>query len=119
MTQALIQFIGSLELLVDQDRHRRADADLHRRADHPGKPQKQSSGRRVRRGARLAQRRRQQRLALGFGLLVVLGVAALVSFTRSRSASLGEVTETAQCVVAPFREQEAAGLIQGGAVIVV
>ena len=62
--------------------------------------------------------RKRQRLALGFGALVVLAVLTIVSSSRFGSASSAENPETAQCVIKPFRESEAASLIKDGAVIV-
>ena len=46
-------------------------------------------------------------------VLVVAGVAV----SRSRSGEAAQSTESAPCVVAPFRKEEADGLIKGGAVI--
>jgi len=62
--------------------------------------------------------RKRQRLALGFGAVAVLAILAIVSSTRLGSASSTENPETAQCVIKPFREAEAANLIKDGAVIV-
>ena len=62
--------------------------------------------------------RKRQRLALGFGALVVLAILAIASSSRFGSASSAENPETAQCVIKPFREAEAASLIKDGAVIV-
>jgi len=77
----------------------------------------------VRQGAQTSQealtlRRKRQRLALGLGALVVLAVIASVSASRFGLASSAENPETAQCVIKPFREEEAANLIKDGAVIV-
>ena len=76
-----------------------------------------------RRGAKtvstgLDTRRKQQRLVFGLGAVTVLAVVAVIFVSRLGSASSAETPEAAQCVVAPFREQEAANLVQGGAVIV-
>lgn len=65
----------------------------------------------------MAKRRKQQRFALGVGILLVVVVMG-ISMSRTRSASLTETSVSAQCVVAPFREDEAAKLINEGAVIV-
>jgi simple sugar transport system permease protein len=63
------------------------------------------------------RRRKQQRLALGVGVLFVLVVAVASSISRSRSAASAEAPTSAPCVVAPFRKEEAAELIKNGAVI--
>ena len=65
----------------------------------------------------LTVRRRQRRLALGFGVLVLPVFAGIVSFSRMRPASSTETPVVAQCVV-EFKEVEAESLLQGGAVIV-
>ncbi len=62
-------------------------------------------------------RRRRQRLALGVGAVAVLAVVTIVSVSRFRS-DMAVAPENAQCVVAPFREEEAANLEKEGAVIV-
>jgi simple sugar transport system permease protein len=66
----------------------------------------------------LAARRKQQRLVLGVGAVVVLVVMAIVSMSRYSQASTVETTEVAQCTVTPFREEEAANLMNDGAVII-
>jgi simple sugar transport system permease protein len=63
-------------------------------------------------------RAKRQRLMIGFGAATVVVLAAVISVSRLGAASTAETTETAQCEVAPFREQEAGELVQGGAVIV-
>jgi simple sugar transport system permease protein len=68
--------------------------------------------------AGLAARRKQQRLAVGLGLVVIVAVVAIVSVSNFGAASTEETPEMAQCVVTPFREEEAARLIEAGAVIV-
>jgi len=65
----------------------------------------------------VARRRLQQRLALGFGALLVVGIAAVVSITRAAPTATAETPAAAQCVV-EFHEEEAESLLQGGAVIV-
>lgn len=67
--------------------------------------------------AGLAVRRRQRRLALGSGSLVLLVVVGIVFLSRTGSASSAETPVTAQCVV-EFKEAEAESLLQSGAVIV-
>lgn len=66
----------------------------------------------------LAARRKRQRLAFGLGMIVIVAVAAVISVSRFGAAASPETPETAQCVVKPFREEEAERLIQEGAVIV-
>lgn len=68
--------------------------------------------------AGMAAFRRRQRLVFGLGAVAVLAVGAVISISRLGSAASAETPEAAQCVVAPFREQEAAELVSGGAVIV-
>lgn len=63
-------------------------------------------------------RRKHQRLVLGLGTVSVLALAAIISISRFGSASPAETPEAAQCVVAAFREAEAAELVKEGAVIV-
>lgn len=63
------------------------------------------------------KRRQQRRLAFGAGILLV-AIAAVISISRSGSATSAEVPTSAPCVVVPFREEEAAGLIEAGAAIV-
>jgi ribose/xylose/arabinose/galactoside ABC-type transport system permease subunit len=66
----------------------------------------------------MAVRRRQQKLALGIGLLVILAGVAIFSVFKFRSGSSNQAEADTQCVVAPFREDEAANLVKNGAVIV-
>lgn len=61
---------------------------------------------------------RRRRLAFGIGVFVLVAAIAIVSVSRLGSASASETPETTQCVVKPFREADAARLIQEGAVIV-
>jgi simple sugar transport system permease protein len=62
-------------------------------------------------------RRRRQRFALGVGAVAVLAVVTIVSISRFRSDT-AVTPENTQCVVTPFREEEAANLEEEGAVIV-
>src|SRR5690606_3725179 len=62
--------------------------------------------------------RKQRRLALGFSILLVVALAAVISISRSGSATSAEAPTSAPCVVAPSREEEAAELIESGAAIV-
>ena len=61
---------------------------------------------------------RSKDLTLGLGIVVVFAIVIAVSISKFGSASSAETPETTQCVVKPFREDEAAGLIKDGAVIV-
>ena len=61
---------------------------------------------------------KRQRLVFGLSAVTVVVLAAVVSLARSGSASTVETIDATQCAVAPFREQEAAALVQDGAVIV-
>lgn len=63
-------------------------------------------------------RRKQQRLAYGLGAIVLLLVVGSIASSQLGWFPSTQVAETVQCVIKPFREQEAAGLIQDGAVIV-
>ncbi|MFZ6028932.1 MAG: ABC transporter permease subunit [Chloroflexota bacterium] len=69
------------------------------------------------RAAPTAQRQRQ-RLAIGIGAAVIVVLLATAAVSRFRANSPAATSESSQCQVAPFREQEANGLIQSGAVIV-
>ena len=66
----------------------------------------------------LAVRRKRQSLALGLGAVVVFAVVASVSVSKFGWLSFAETPATVQCVIKPFREEEAASLIKDGAVIV-
>jgi ribose/xylose/arabinose/galactoside ABC-type transport system permease subunit len=65
-----------------------------------------------------ALRRKRQRLAFGLGTVVVLAVVASLSASKFGWLPFAEPPETVQCVIKPFREEEAASLIKDGAVIV-
>jgi galactofuranose transport system permease protein len=65
--------------------------------------------------ALVAARRKQRRIAFA---VLVLALVGIVSFSRLGSASQAETAENAQCEIKPFREAEAAGLITDGAAIV-
>lgn len=60
---------------------------------------------------------RRKRLAFGLGAAVVLVAVVIVSVSNFRS-NASDASESAPCVVAPFREAEAASLEKEGAVIV-
>lgn len=115
VTQALIQFIGSLsswwtkivigvltlifigvQTVLANQKGRRQGAQA---------PQ-----------AMLAARRK--RLALALGVVLVVVVAGIISISQLGGASPGATPENTQCEVKPFREAEAASLIQEGAWIV-
>jgi hypothetical protein len=65
-----------------------------------------------------AVRRKRQRLALGFGAVVILVVLAIVFMPKFGSILAGnKPTETTECEVKPFRKEDAARLVQDGAVI--
>jgi ribose/xylose/arabinose/galactoside ABC-type transport system permease subunit len=65
-----------------------------------------------------AARRKRMRQAIAVGAVFVLVLFSFAAVSRLGASPTGESTESAQCQVAPFRETEAASLIQGGAVIV-
>ena len=62
-----------------------------------------------------AARYKQRGLAFGIAVLALIGI---VSFTRFGSTSQTETTANAPCEIKPFREAEAASLITDGAAIV-
>jgi ribose/xylose/arabinose/galactoside ABC-type transport system permease subunit len=66
----------------------------------------------------LAVRRKRQRLMVGSGAIVVLALLAIVFVPKNETTATGNSSQTTQCVVKPFREEEAANLIKDGAVIV-
>jgi ribose/xylose/arabinose/galactoside ABC-type transport system permease subunit len=68
--------------------------------------------------AMIAIRRKRLRLGIGLGVIIVLAVIAVILVSNSGATSLAETPENTQCNVKPFREEEAAGLINDGAVIV-
>ena len=67
--------------------------------------------------ALLAVRRERQRLAFGFGAIVLLAIV-VVSVFKFGPTSSDDIPVTTQCVVTSFREDEAANLMEDGAVIV-
>ncbi|MBN1583099.1 MAG: hypothetical protein JXA89_20490 [Anaerolineae bacterium] len=63
-------------------------------------------------------RRRRQRLAFGLGAVVVLIGLAIIFVPNFGSTLTGnKPTETTQCEIKPFRKDDAASLVQDGAVI--
>ncbi len=61
---------------------------------------------------------KRQRLVVGLSAVTVVVLAAVLSVARLGATSTVEAPESAQCAVAPFREQQAKELVAGGAVIV-
>jgi len=117
VTQALIQFIGSLSswwtkivigvltLTFIGVQSILANRKSRRKGAQPEQ-------------ALIASRRKWQRFAIGFGLLIVLALALIFTYARFAPVSPAATTENTQCDVKPFREDEAASLIKEGAVIV-
>ena len=64
-----------------------------------------------------ARRRRRLQLAFGLGAVAVLAASGLIYGWQAGQANVAATPE-AQCQVAPFREAEASTLVQEGAVIV-
>lgn len=64
-----------------------------------------------------ALRRRRQRLAFGFGAAAVLVILAFVFLPKLGQNAGGNQGETTVCEIKPFRTDEAARLIEEGAVI--
>jgi len=60
----------------------------------------------------------RKRLAFVAGAIALIAIAAFVSVSRFGGASSAATPESTQCIVKPFREEEAARLIKDGAVIV-
>ncbi len=117
VTQALIQFIGSLSswwtkivigvltlifIGVQTVLANRKSGSQSVRSTQPS----------------LAVRRKQQKLVFGLGILAVLAIVAAISISKFRPVSSAETTENTRCEIKPFREAEAANLIKDGAVIV-
>lgn len=65
-----------------------------------------------------AIRRKQQRLAMGYGSVAVVILLALFATYKFGWLSSPKPAETAQCEIKPFREEEAANYVKDGAVIV-
>jgi galactofuranose transport system permease protein len=68
--------------------------------------------------AQVEKQRRRQRLVLAFAAVIVVAIVALITVSNLRPVKPDATIASAQCVVAPFREQESASLIEDGAVIV-
>ena len=116
VTQALIQFIGSLsswwtKIVIGVLTLIFIGVQTilsNRKSGKAGQPSPVS----------MADRRRNQSLTLGLGIVVVFAIVIAVAVSKFGSSSSAETPIAAQCVVKPFREDEAAGLIKDGAVIV-
>jgi simple sugar transport system permease protein len=61
-------------------------------------------------------RRKRQQLAMSLGALAIMTVLGIIFIPRLSSSNAGSTPE-AECVVVPFRKEEAAALIADGAVI--
>lgn len=115
VTQVLIQFIGSLSSwwtkivigILTLTFIGVQTALANRKGNRPS----------LRTEAGMARIKRQ-RLVFGLGAVTVFALAAIFSIALFKPESTTGTPETTQCQVAPFREQEASELIQGGAVIV-
>jgi hypothetical protein len=68
--------------------------------------------------ASMATRRRRQRLAIGFTGLSILALAVTFTYARFAPASPEATAENTRCEVKPFHEADAERLIREGAVIV-
>lgn len=73
---------------------------------------------RTRAQATPAAAQRRLRLAFGLGAVALLAVIGVVSASQMGKTSSAATPETSQCQVAPFREAEAASLLEGGAALV-
>lgn len=67
---------------------------------------------------KMAVRRKRQRLVFGLAAVLILGIVAVVTVSRLRPLVSETEIASAQCEVKPFREDEAASMIKNGAVIV-
>jgi simple sugar transport system permease protein len=63
-------------------------------------------------------KRRQRRLALGFGVAVILVGLAVIFIPMLNSAPPSGTAQEEQCEIKPFRKEEAATLVEAGAEIV-
>jgi galactofuranose transport system permease protein len=68
--------------------------------------------------AHMAQRRKRQRLVFAFAGLFIVAITAAILASNLKTTSVDEAIASTQCVVKPFREEEAADLIDEGAIIV-
>ncbi len=64
-----------------------------------------------------AYRRSRQRLALVFGVLITIIILGIIFIPRRYIATPGATQVAEQCEVKPFRKDEAASLIESGAVV--
>lgn len=65
-----------------------------------------------------AAKRKKMRLSLGFSILAVLSIVSVVLVSKFSPDKVDETPVSTQCKIAPFREEEATELILKGAVIV-
>lgn len=65
-----------------------------------------------------AVRRRRQRVLIGVAAVVVLGILAIIFIPKTGIGTMGATSDTVDCEVKPFREEEAARFTEEGAVIV-
>jgi galactofuranose transport system permease protein len=68
--------------------------------------------------AQIALRRKRQKLVFAFSAVAIVVIAAVIMVSNHRLAAPDATISSAQCVVKPFREEESARLIEDGAVIV-
>jgi galactofuranose transport system permease protein len=117
ITQALIQFIGSLsswwtkivigvlmlifigvQTLLANKKGRRQDLQQTQ--------------------AQMAARRKRNRLVFAFSALAVAAIVTIILYSNLKASSTEATIAGVQCDVKPFREEEAASLIEEGAVLV-
>ena len=116
ITQALIQFIGSLsswwtKIVIGVLTLIFIGVQTVFATRKEGRQRAQTTQ------AQIAVRRKRQRLVFGFGVVVVLAVVGII-FSNFGPSSTDETPADTQCVVKPFREDEATSLTKDGAVIV-
>ena len=116
VTQALIQFIGSLsswwtKIVIGVLTLVFIGVQTILRNRKSGVKKAQLSG------EALAAQRRRQWLAYGAAALVVIAMVAIFSIYQNKPVTSAETTESTRCDVKPFREDETASLIEDGAVI--
>jgi branched-subunit amino acid ABC-type transport system permease component len=117
VTQALIQFIGSLsswwtKIVIGVLTLLFIGVQTVLANQKSGRHNTQSTP------AYMAALRKRNRVAFGIAVLVVLAVAASILVSKFGAGSPDATPINTQCEVKPFREDEAASLIKDGAVIV-